>query len=96
MYVLKSLKMNRFYIGQTGDLTDRLKRHSEGRVRSTRAFAPWSIAYFEKFETRTAAMKRERELKGLKGTAKFLRVVGAGKIRIAKRVFKLTSLSSIN
>ncbi len=76
VYVLKSLKVKRFYVGQTNNLADRLRRHNEGRAKSTKAFAPWSMVYFEKYEKRAEAMRRERELKNLKGTAKFLEIVG--------------------
>ncbi|HUI29980.1 MAG TPA: GIY-YIG nuclease family protein [Candidatus Acidoferrales bacterium] len=79
VYVLSSLTAKRFYVGQTKDLTDRLRRHNRGRVKSTKAFRPWSVVYFEKYETRGKAMRRERELKGLKGTARFLEVAGAAK-----------------
>jgi len=79
VYVLRSLVKDRFYVGQTSDLSDRLRRHNEGRVKSTKALRPWSIVYFEKYETRAAAMRRERELNELKGTAKFLEVVGVAK-----------------
>ncbi len=79
VYVLRSMVRERSYIGQTDDLTARLRRHNEGRVRSTKAYRPWSIAYFEKYETRAEAMRREKELKGLKGTAKFLKLVDAAK-----------------
>ncbi len=64
-YVLESLNSGRFYIGQTNDPEERLRRHNEGRVRSTKAMRPWSVVYFEKYETRAEAMRREKELKSL-------------------------------
>ncbi len=79
VYVLRSLKVERYYIGQTEDLADRLRRHNGGRVRSTKAYRPWSIVYFEKYETRAAAVRREQELKDLKGTARFLKLIGVAK-----------------
>ncbi len=79
VYVLVSLKRRKFYVGQTNDLADRLRRHNEGRVKSTKAYRPWSMVYFEKYETRAESMRRERELKSLKGTAKFLELVGAAR-----------------
>ena len=88
VHVLMSLKTRRFYVGQTNDLADRL--HNEGRVRSTEANAPWSMVYFEKYETRAEAMKRERELKSFKGTAKFLELVGVAK-RHASRLHGVQS-----
>ncbi|MCL5020232.1 MAG: GIY-YIG nuclease family protein [Bacteroidetes bacterium] len=79
VYVLRSLTRERYYVGQTDDLSDRLRRHNGGRVKSTKAYRPWSIVYFEKYETRAEAVRRERELKGFKGTAKFLKLIGVAK-----------------
>lgn len=76
VYVLRSLTAKRFYIGQTNDPENRLRRHNEGRVKSTRAFRPWSIVYIEKYETRSEAAGRERELKSLEGTERFLGLIG--------------------
>ncbi|MCL5034585.1 MAG: GIY-YIG nuclease family protein [Bacteroidetes bacterium] len=76
VYVLKSGKTGKFYIGQTNDLEDRYRRHNEGRVKSTKAGVPWSVVYFEKYETRAEAMRREHELKSLKGNERFRRIVG--------------------
>ena len=72
IYVLKSLKNGRRYIGYTINLDKRLKEHNEGKNISTRNRGPWEIIYFEKkFPTREAAMKREKELKNMKGGIQF-------------------------
>ncbi len=76
VYVLKSLKVGRFYIGQTNNLDDRFRRHNEGRVKSTKAMRPWLMVYFEKCGTRAEAMRREHELKSLKGNERFRRIIG--------------------
>jgi len=44
-------------------LDNRLKRHNEGLVTSTKAYVPWALKYYETYETRTEAMQREREIK---------------------------------
>ncbi|MEP0862718.1 MAG: GIY-YIG nuclease family protein [Ignavibacterium sp.] len=59
-YILKSLKANRFYYGHTQNLSERLNYHNIGKVKSTKAFRPWVIHYFESFETRFEAFRRER------------------------------------
>jgi putative endonuclease len=69
---LISLKNNRRYIGYTSDLIRRLDEHNEGENTSTRNKGPWKIIYFENnFPTRTEALKREKELKNMKGGIQF-------------------------
>jgi putative endonuclease len=64
VYILKSLSVaNWHYIGQTGNLDNRLKTHNAGRVRSTRKHLPVEIAYTETFETQHEAKVRERHIK---------------------------------
>ncbi len=64
-YILYSKSHNRFYIGQTNGIEERLKRHNSGIERSTKPFAPWElIGCFEK-ESRSEAMILEKKLKNL-------------------------------
>ena len=62
-YILYSKSKDRYYIGHTEDLTKRLLRHNEGRVPSTRNYRPWECVYFEEFETKLNANRRELEIK---------------------------------
>ncbi|MFH0887809.1 MAG: GIY-YIG nuclease family protein [Planctomycetota bacterium] len=66
VYILKSLKDNSFYIGQTRNLEERLQRHNTGRSRFTRDKNPWIIVYSEKFPTQQEALKKETEIKNKK------------------------------
>ncbi|MBZ0202948.1 MAG: GIY-YIG nuclease family protein [Ignavibacteria bacterium] len=63
VYILLSSKDSTFYVGQTNNLTNRLKKHNSGYVRSTRNKIPFKIVYFEEFQSRTEAMAREWEIK---------------------------------
>lgn len=63
VYVLKSQKTNSLYKGQTANLEKRLLEHNIGKVKSTKAFIPWKIAYYEEFTNREDAVKREKYLK---------------------------------
>ena len=58
-YVLESINHKRKYIGYTGNLNKRLQEHNLGKVRSTKAYKPYKLIYFEKFENKTEARKRE-------------------------------------
>jgi putative endonuclease len=70
VYMLKSLKDEKFYTGHTSDLKKRLKRHNGGMVRSTKARRPFELVYWESFGTRSEAMKRERQLKSFRRDVK--------------------------
>jgi len=65
VYILKSEKDNGYYYGYTSELNQRLIRHNEGLVRSTKARRPFNIHYFEAFETKTEEIKRESFLKSI-------------------------------
>lgn len=63
LYVLKSLKEERKYIGITQDIKKRLAKHKSGSVRSTKGYRPWELVYKEKFETKMEARIKEIKLK---------------------------------
>jgi putative endonuclease len=65
-YIIESGKNGKFYIGQTKDINDRLKRHNNGESLVTKYGIPWRLIKLENFNTRTEAIKRERYLKSLK------------------------------
>lgn len=53
-------------MGQCEDITSRLARHNRGGVPSTKSYKPWLLIYTEKFPTRSLAVRRESEIKGMK------------------------------
>jgi len=64
VYVLKSQKDGKHYIGFSTDLRNRFKEHCEGKVRATFYRRPLEIIYYEAYKNRDIAQKRERQLKG--------------------------------
>jgi putative endonuclease len=66
VYILEATESKRYYIGQTENLEERLKRHNQGRNLSTKAYVPWRMKWQKEFETRSEAVKFERKLKGIK------------------------------
>jgi putative endonuclease len=66
VYIIESEINKRYYIGQTGNLEERIERHNKGRNLSTKAFIPWNLKWWKEFDTRSEAIKTERILKGLK------------------------------
>lgn len=67
VYILKSKKDGSFYVGMTSDLNKRLEYHNAGKVKSTKARAPWKIIHVEEFESRDEARKREKYFKSAAG-----------------------------
>ena len=63
MYVLKSLKVEQFYIGSTKDLKQRFKEHNSGSSIYTKKFLPWKLIYYEAYTSYKLAFRREKALK---------------------------------
>lgn len=63
VYILFSLKLNKYYVGSTPDLQRRLAEHNRGKEKFTKTGVPWLLVYSETFEQLTAARKRELEIK---------------------------------
>ena len=64
VYLLKSEKDNKFYIGSTADLKKRIKEHSDGKVKSTACRRPLKLVYYETYADESIARKRELKVKG--------------------------------
>jgi putative endonuclease len=71
VYVLKSLKDGRYYIGSTSDLGRRLDDHSLGKTTSLRNRRPLRLVYKEEFPDRLSARRREKQIKSYKGGEAF-------------------------
>ena len=66
-YVLKSLEDYKYYYWHTTDLNLRLKEHNDGKVKSTKGRRPFIVHYYETFETKAEAVKRELFFKTING-----------------------------
>jgi len=63
VYVLQSLKDNYSYVGYTKDLVDRLEKHKNGKVKSTKNRRPLKLVYYEVCLNQQDATHREKYLK---------------------------------
>jgi putative endonuclease len=55
-----------FYTGYTKDIETRMHLHQTGKgARYTKIHKPQKVVYFEEYDSRSLAMKREREIKKL-------------------------------
>ncbi|MBR2648206.1 MAG: GIY-YIG nuclease family protein [Sediminibacterium sp.] len=65
VYILYSSSANRFYIGQTQDLQQRLQRHNNGYESATKPFIPWELKCAIQKNSRSEAIVLEAKLKNL-------------------------------
>jgi len=47
VYILKSMRVNAYYIGVTSDMKRRLAQHNASENRSTKRYIPWRMVYLE-------------------------------------------------
>ena len=76
VYILKSLKVLRYYIGSSENVARRLSDHNSGKVKSTKAYKPWEVVYLEKFNIESDALKREKQIKSYKSGNAFKKLLG--------------------
>lgn len=78
-YILKCSD-NTLYTGWTNDLEKRLKAHNAGKgAKYTKTRLPVEIVYYEVFEDKIDAMKREYAIKQLSRKEKLKLIQGGGK-----------------
>ena len=76
VYILRSLKDHKYYIGSTSNVEDRLSYHNSGRQKSTKSRIPFELVYFEILPDKTVALIREKQIKSYKGGQAFKRLLG--------------------
>ena len=63
VYVLRSAKTGRRYVGSCEDLDDRLRRHNAGESNATKHGVPWRLLHTKSFAMRSEAAIKERYYK---------------------------------
>jgi putative endonuclease len=66
LYIIYSFKLDRFYVGHTSDLQQRILHHNSAFSKYTSKANDWVLKYSESFNSREEASKREREIKNKK------------------------------
>ncbi len=67
VYIIYSVSFERYYVGISLNVENRLIEHNKGRTKSTKAFRPWKIIHVEEYESRELARNREVYLKSAAG-----------------------------
>ena len=73
VYILRSLKDGKLYIGATNNVSRRLIEHNKGKSKSTKARKPFILIYTEMFTTLSSARKREWYFKNTREGNKWLK-----------------------
>ncbi len=67
VYVLRSTKTGRRYVGSCEDLDARVRRHNLGHSKATRHGMPWTLIHSERFLNRADAVRKEMYYKSGRG-----------------------------
>ena len=66
VYIIYSSSRDKYYTGYSQDPEARLIEHNFGATTFTRRGIPWVLVYKEKCINKTAAIKRENQIKRMK------------------------------
>jgi len=80
VYILKSLKNSRFYVGSTDDVDRRFEEHNSGKGIYTSESRPWELVFQQEFKTLSLARQMEVRLKKLKNREVVEKIINKGKM----------------
>ena len=81
-YILRNSETDRYYVGFTPDLKNRLEKHQKGQVFSIKSNPNYNLEWYCAFKTRTQVLEFEKYLK-----------TGSGIAFMKKRFFKSDSVA---
>ena len=79
-YILYSNSIDKFYIGHTSDIQERIRKHNSNHKGFTGHKNDWQLAYFEEYDSKSEAYERERQVKSWKSRAKIISLIEKNKV----------------
>jgi len=77
VYILYSATRNAYYVGSTGDiLAERVRKHNTNHKGFTGHAGDWELKYKELYDTKSAALKREAQIKKWKSRKRIEQLIG--------------------
>jgi len=70
-YILYSKSLQKYYTGQTENISRRLEEHNRGKTSFMKSGIPWIIVFSKEFSTRSEAMALEKQIKK-RGASRFI------------------------
>ena len=78
LYILFSASRDRFYVGSTGDtLEERIRKHNANHKGFTGGPGDWTLVYSEIYNSKSDALKREKEIKKWKSKKLILKLMSS-------------------
>jgi putative endonuclease len=74
-YIIYSNKADKFYIGATENLEQRLAKHRNKNKGFTNQADDWQIVYSKEFQTKSEALAYERQIKSWKSKKKIISLI---------------------
>ena len=74
-YIIFSEILNKYYIGSTTNIEERLVKHNHNHKGFTGNKSDWKIVYFEEYMIKTDALKRELQIKKWKSRIKIEKLI---------------------
>lgn len=84
VYILKSIKNGKYYIGCTKNIERRFHEHNNKKELSTKYNAPYRLVFNQEFETISEARKIENKLKHYKRSDFIDKIVSDGYVKVKK------------
>jgi putative endonuclease len=78
VYIIYSQKIDKFYIGFSSNVHERLRKHNRNSKGFSATGRPWGIVYTEAFDNKKKAMCRERQLKNWKNRERLEALIKSG------------------
>ena len=63
VYIIYSKSINRYYVGSTNNIKDRMRRHNSGQGKYTKKGIPWELVKLFEATTRPEAVSLEMKIK---------------------------------
>ena len=82
VYILKSEKNGRYYIGSTDNLDRRIIEHNSGKTHSLKYLVPLRIVFHQKFTDNNEAKQMEQKLKRIKSRKILEQTISDGYIKM--------------
>ncbi|MBC8053310.1 MAG: GIY-YIG nuclease family protein [Sphingobacteriaceae bacterium] len=78
VYILYSTILNKYYVGCTSSLEDRLKKHNTNHAGFTGGkHLDWELKYSEQYDNKSEALKREKGIKRWKSRKMIEGLIGS-------------------
>jgi len=74
-YILFSEFTDKYYIGQTSNILERLQKHNSKNKGFTNQADDWGIVYRKSFDTRAEALSHEKQIKKWKSRKMILKLI---------------------